>query len=182
MIGGDDLRKSLRLGAIGLVTARADHSRVGQLWFDSGRIVSVLALRSVAGFAGNVGMTAQLFLVDDIGVAGFADVVAGEGWSASRDLGDGGTAIVAVLAKALGHDGGTQQDEDRQENDDDNGETDEMLCVLEHGCFPGLTWEAVRPDRACDLGYREEAEENDERNHRTAIGVTRLGSARHRIL
>ena len=89
----------------------------------------------MTGFAGNVGMTAEFFLIDDVGVASFADVVPSEGWRACGDLGDGCTAIMAVLTEALGDDGGAQQDENRQQDCDDDGETDEMFDVLEHGRF-----------------------------------------------
>jgi len=94
------------------------------LRFDGGWIVSVLALGSVAGFAGNVGVTAQFLLVYDVGVAALADVVAGESWRAGCGFGNGRAAVVAILAKALGYDSGAQQDEYRQENCYDHGETD----------------------------------------------------------
>ena len=139
VIGGDDLRKSLGLGAVGLVTVRTNDGGVGQLWFYRGRIVSVFALGSVASFAGNVGVTTQFLLIYDVGVASLAGVMTRENWHAGSDLGDGCTAIMAILAKTLGDDSGAQQDEDRQQNRDDDGEADEMFCVLEHGCFPGPT-------------------------------------------
>lgn len=124
MIGRDDLGKSLGLGAVGLVTAGTDDGGVGQLWLYRGRIVSVFALRSVASLAGNVGVTAQSLLVYDVGVAGFTDVMSGESRRAGGNLGNGGAAIMPVLAKALGNNGSAQQDEYRQENCDDDGEAD----------------------------------------------------------
>ena len=81
-------------------------------------------------------MTAQFLLVYDVGVTALAGVMAGENWRAGSDLGDGVSAVVAVLAKALGNDGGTQEDEYRQENCDDDGKANEMFGVLEHGRFP----------------------------------------------
>src|SRR4029077_4569091 len=62
VIGRDDLGKSLGLCAVGLVTARADDGGVGQLWLYRGRIVSVLALRFVAGPPGEVWIAAPRFL------------------------------------------------------------------------------------------------------------------------
>jgi hypothetical protein len=82
-------------------------------------------------------MMAEFFLIDDVGVASFANVVPSEGWRACGDLGDGCTAIMAVLTEALGDDGCAQQDENRQEDCHDDGEADEMFDVLEHECFPG---------------------------------------------
>jgi hypothetical protein len=120
------------------VTARANDGGVWQLWLHR-RIVSVFALCSVAGFAGNVGVTAQFLLVYDVGVAALAGVMAGENWRAGSDLGDGVSAVVAILTETFGNDGGTQQDEYCQENCDEDGEANEMFCVLEHGCFPGPT-------------------------------------------
>jgi len=81
-------------------------------------------------------MTAQFLLVYDVGMAGFADVVAGESRRAGCGFGNGRAAVVAILAKALGHDSGAQQDEDYQQDSDDDGKTDEMFGVLKHGCFP----------------------------------------------
>ena len=136
VIGGDDLGKSLGLCAVGLATSRANDGGVGQLRLHRSRIVSVLALRFMAGLTGNVGMTAQLFLVYNVCVAALADVMPGKSRRAGGNLGDGGATVVAILAKALGNDGSAQQDEDCQENCDDDSQPDEMFDVLEHGCFP----------------------------------------------
>ena len=154
MIGAGDLGESFGLGAIGFVAARADDSRVGQLWLHGCGIISMLALRPVAGFAGNIGVATELLLIDDLGVASFADFVSGKRRSSSGDLGDGITTVVSVLTETLGDDGGAQQDEDRQQEDDHNSETDEVFGVLEHGCLPGRAAKRLGPDTACDLGYR----------------------------
>src|SRR5579864_4021622 len=81
-------------------------------------------------------MTAQFLLVYNVGVAGFADVMPGESRCAGGDFADGGATVMAELPKALGDDGGAQQDEYRQQDSDDDGKPDEMFDVLEHGCFP----------------------------------------------
>ena len=73
----------------------------------------MLAWGSVASLAGNVGMTAQLLLVYNVGVAALAGVVPGESWRPGSDLGDGGATVMAILAKALRDDGGAQQYEYR---------------------------------------------------------------------
>ena len=154
MIGACDLRESFGLSAVGFVAARADDSRVGGLRLQGCGIISMLALRPVAGFAGNIGVASELLLIDDVGVASFADFVSGERRSSSGDLSDGITAVVSILAKTLGDDSGPQQDEDRQKDNDYHGETDEVLSVLEHGCLPGRAAKRLGPDTACDLGYR----------------------------
>jgi hypothetical protein len=91
----------------------------------------VLGLRAVAGFAGDDDVTALLFLVHNVGVAGFADLVAGMGDGACGDLGDGVAAVVSILAEAVRDDGGTKKDEGDQCDRHDDGEPDEVFNVLE---------------------------------------------------
>ena len=111
VIGSVDLRESLRLGAVGFVAAGTDDGRVGKGGLHRGGIVGVLALSTVAGLAGNVGVSAKLFLIDDLGVTAFADFMSRETRRADGDLGDGISPIVAVLAKAFGDDCGAKDDE-----------------------------------------------------------------------
>ncbi len=132
MVGGDDLWECIGLGAVDLVTPGADDGCVGQLGLRRCWVFSVLALRPVAGFAGNVGMAAELFLIDDVGVASLAGVMPGKNRRAGSNLADSITAIVAVLSEALGDNGLAQQDEDYQQDGDDNREPNEMFDVLEH--------------------------------------------------
>ena len=155
MIRSCDLRESFRFCAIGFVAARADHSGVGQFRRDGRRIVGVLALRAVAGLAGDVCVASELLLIDDFGVASFADCMSGKCWPARGDLADGIAAIVSVLAETLGDNGGAKDNEHNYQNGDDDGETDEMFSVLEHDCFPGAeVRKRSGPKRHCDLGYR----------------------------
>ena len=137
MIGADDLREFLGLGAIGFVAARADDGGVRKLRLHGCGVIGVPALGAMAGLASHVRVTAKLLLVDDVGVATLADVVAAEGGSTSRDFGDRVAAVMAILAKALGDHRGAEQDENCQQDHDDDGETDEMFSVLEHNRFPG---------------------------------------------
>ena len=111
MIRGGNLGEGFGLGAIGLVAARTDHGGVEFGGLHGGGIVGVLGLGSVAGFTGDDDMLALLFLIDHVGMAGLADIVAGEGCWPGRDLRDGGAAIVSVLAKTVGDDEGAQADE-----------------------------------------------------------------------
>jgi hypothetical protein len=173
MICARDLRECLWLGAVGFVTTRTDDRGVGQFRRDGGRIVGVFALRSVAGFAWDVGVASELLHIDDFGVAAFADLMTGECRRARRDFADGIAAVVSVLAKALGDDGGAEQHEHSQKNDDDDRETDEMFGVLEHDCFPGPEFGTDSSpkrhcDLHCDLGYRGWGRGDDEWNHRRA--------------
>src|ERR1051326_5300766 len=106
VVGGDDLRECFGLRAVGLVAAGGEDRGVELGRLDRGRVVGVFGLGTVAGFAGDHNVLAQLFLIDDIGVAGFADFVAGMGDRAGSGFGDGVAAIVSVLAKTVGHNGG----------------------------------------------------------------------------
>jgi len=131
VIGGCHLGESLGFGAVGFVASGANHGGVEFRRLDRGGIVGVPGQSSVAGFAGNDQVAAQLFLIDDVGVAGFADFVSGVGDGAARDLSDGVTAIVSVLAEAVGDNGGAEDEEGHQCDHHDSGEPDEVFDVLE---------------------------------------------------
>jgi len=79
VVRGNDLRESFRLGAVGFVAASADDGGVEFRRLDGGWVVGVLGLGSVAGFAGDDDVLAELFLIDNVGVAGLANVVSGMG-------------------------------------------------------------------------------------------------------
>ncbi len=88
-------------------------------------------LGSMASLAGNDHMLALLFHIDNIGVAGFTNVVASKGHGSRRDFSNGRTTIMTVLAKAVRHDSRTQNDEGYQGNRHNRGEPNEMFYVLE---------------------------------------------------
>ena len=119
------------LGAVGFVAAGTDDRGVELRGLDGSGIVSVLGLRAVAGFAGDHHVAALLFLVNDLGVAGLANLMAGVGDGASGDLGDGIAAVVSILAEAVRDDGGAKKDEGDQCDRHDHGEPDEVFNVLE---------------------------------------------------
>ncbi len=99
-------------------------------------------------------MLALLFLVDDVGMAGLAGVVAGEGHGPGGDLGDGGAAIVPVLPKAARDDDGAQDDECDQRDRHDGGEPDEVFNILEQVVFLRRTMEReLRAKLRNALGY-----------------------------
>jgi len=77
-------------------------------------------LRSVAGFARDHDVLAQLLLIDHISMAGFANIVPGEGHGSGCDLGNGGTTIVSVLSETLGDDHRPQGDKCNQGDRNDH--------------------------------------------------------------
>jgi len=135
VVGGDDLGEGFGLGAVGFVAAGAEDGCVELGRRHRGRVVGVTRLGSVAGFAGDDDVPALFFLIDYVGVAGFAGVVSGKGDWPGGDLGDGGATVVAVLAKAARDDGGPQDDECYQRDQHHGCEPDEMFDVLEQVVF-----------------------------------------------
>ncbi len=144
VVCGDDLRECFGLGAVGFVAAGADDRGVELRGLDGCGIVGVLGLRSVAGFARDDHVAALLFLVNDLGVAGLADLMAGVGDGASGDLGDGVAAVVSILTEAVRDDGGTKKDEGDQCGRHDNGEPDEVFNVLEQFGLSASDRDALR--------------------------------------
>ena len=137
VISSDYLRESFRLGAVGLVAAGAEDRGVELGRLDRGRVVGVFGLGSVAGFAGDHNVLAQLFLIDDIGVAGFTDFVAGVGDGAGSGFGYGVAAIVSVLAETVGHDGGAEHYERDHCDYHHGGKTEQVFGVFEQVVCPG---------------------------------------------
>ena len=97
----------------------------------------MLCERSMASFAGERCMFALLLQIGDVGVTSLTSRVAGDRDWPGCDLGDGISAIVAVLAEAARNDG-SAQDHKREERDQhDYSEPDEVFYVLEHVRLPG---------------------------------------------
>jgi hypothetical protein len=153
VVGGNDLREGLGLGTVRFVAAGADDGSVKLLRFDSCGIIGVLGLRAVAGFARDDDVASLLFLVDDIGVASFADFVSGMSDGAGGDLGDGGAAVVAIFAEAAGDDGCAQDREGNQRDCHDSSEPDEMFYVLEQVGLSVPDRKRTRCNLRNDLGY-----------------------------
>ena len=91
----------------------------------------MLGQGSVAGFAGNHHMLALLLLLDDVGVADLAGIVAGKRNRVGCRLCDSSSAVVAVLPKAARHNRNSQNEEYCQQHYDDDGQPDKMFYVLE---------------------------------------------------
>lgn len=121
VIGGHDLRKRLRLGAIGFVTASAQHGCIKLGRSHRCRILGVTGERSVAGLARNYHVFTQLFLIYHVGVASLADLVPGKRNRASGNLGNGISSIVPILTEAARNNGGANDDQRYRCNCHDKG-------------------------------------------------------------
>lgn len=85
----------------------------------------------MASLTGDPHVLACLLFVQDIGVAGFAGLVAGMDNGPCRNLSDGGSAIVPILPKAA-RDNRSAQDHKRDERDRHHrGQPNQVLYVLE---------------------------------------------------
>lgn len=134
VICGYDLGEGFRLGAVGFMAAGANDGGVEFFGFYGSGIVRMPRLRAVAGFAGYDHVLAQFFLIYDVGVTTFANVMSGEVHGAPGGLGNGSAAIVPILPKAMGYDGRAQHKERHQQDDHHDRQPDEVFGVLEHGC------------------------------------------------
>jgi hypothetical protein len=136
VIRGDDLRESFGLGAVGFVAARTKDRGVELGRLNRGRVVGVFGLGSVAGFAGDHNVLTQLFLIDDIGVAGFAHFVTCVGGRPGSGFRNGVAAIVPVLAETVGHNGGAEHYERDHCDYHHSGKTDQVFGVFEQVVCP----------------------------------------------
>ena len=137
VIGGDDLRECPGLGAVGFVAPGAEDRCVELRRLDRARVVGVFGLRSVAGFAGDHDVFAEFFLIDNVGVAAFANIVAGVRNRAGRGFRDGRSSVMAVLAERLRDNGSAQNDEGGDRDDDHSGQTDQVFRVLKQALLSG---------------------------------------------
>lgn len=131
VISSRDLRESFRFRTVGFVTTSTHDGSVELCRRNGYRIVSVLRLGTVAGFARDDDMPALLLLVDDVGMAALANIVAGKGHGTGSDLSDGGATVVSILPEAARNDSRPQDDEGNQRNRHDSGEPDEVFDVLQ---------------------------------------------------
>jgi len=166
VIGGHNLRKHLRLGAVSFVTTGTYDSRI-QLW-GSNRcgVLGVVGQRSVASLTRNHHVFAQFFLVYDFGVATLADLMSGKRDRLSRDLGDRISAIVTVLSETSGDDSGANEYKCRRGDDHDCGQPNEVFDVLDHSRL--LARQSLVTHDVHDIFlYMVFRPENDDLCHRT---------------
>lgn len=101
MLGGDNGGKPLGLGGIRFVAARTQNAGVRQRRFDRRWIFRVFTLRPVARLAVDPRVTPRRLHRQHVGVARFANLVAGvNGWKRC-DLAQRIPAVMSVLAEAL---------------------------------------------------------------------------------
>ncbi len=136
VIGGNYLRKGLRLCRIGLMAADAEHGRI-ELWGSYGsRIVRVLGQRTMTGLAIHVRVLAVLLLFEDVGMAGFARLVPGEVHRPSRDFRQSIAPIVPILAETFWDQKSAEDQKQENARDEDSCQSKKMSRILEsiHGC------------------------------------------------
>lgn len=130
VLGGDHLGEPLGLGRILFMTAPAEAADLGQFGDDGAGIVGVLRQRTVAAFAGNVGVFAGGSSFGLIVMAHHAGILAGEGDGPLADGGEGARTVVAVLSEVFGDDGATQHEEEADSGEQNDGGADEMSRVM----------------------------------------------------
>lgn len=136
VICGYHLGEVLRFGAVGLVTAGAQDGRV-ELRRRNGRgVVGMFGQGTVASLASDYDMLASLFLIHNVGMAGFACVMAGKGNWPGCDLRDGRSAIVPILPEAARNNGSAQHDERNYCDCHYHRKSNEVLDVPKQVCFP----------------------------------------------
>ena len=140
-----NLRKAFRFSAVGLVTAGTQDCRIQLLGQHRTGIVRMLRQRPVAGFARYNHMLAKLFLLHDVGVAGFTGLVPGKRNRPGRDLAYRRASIVAVLPKTVRYDGGPQDHESQDPNHHDDCQPNEVFDVLKQARLPC----GILPDAIC---------------------------------
>src|SRR5208282_2459521 len=101
VVGRGNLWKVLRLGTVGLVTARTHDGCIQLLRLHRTGVVHMLGQGPVASLASDDHMLAQFFLIHNIGMAGLAGVVAGKRNRPGRDLADRRASIVAILSETV---------------------------------------------------------------------------------
>lgn len=174
VVGCVDLREALRARGAGGMAADAEDGGVGLTRID-GRIVGMFSQWTVAGFAIDVRVLAGTFGLGDVGVAGFAGLMAGEVSGVGGDFGNGVAAVVSELAEAVRDDGGAQHEEEKRTDRVDCSESKEMTRVPEdlHGipALPGRCRNAR--DRVQDwVGARCSSYLADGREHLSVPQIT----------
>ena len=120
MIGGNNLRKGLGLRRIRLMAADAEYGRIEFFGGHGSRIIRVLGKRSVAGLAIHVRVLAIFFLLENVGVAAFAGLMAGKiNWT-SGNFRQSIAPVVAVLSEAFWDEKAPDHEEQQDAGDEDS--------------------------------------------------------------
>ena len=113
------------------MTANAQHGRVEFGRLDRSRILDMFLQCSVARFAVDVRMPAALFLFQDVRMAIFASLVAGEVHRTSGDFGEGISAVVSVLSETLRHQQCTHSHQRQAADQKNRGQSKEVSGIFE---------------------------------------------------
>ena len=154
VIGSHDLGEILWLGRVRFVAPCAHHCCVQLRGRNRCGIVGMLCQSSVASLARHHDVLALFLQICNVSVANLAGFVASESHGPSGDLRNGRAAVMSVLSKAAGDDGGAQDNERHQRNDHYGGETDEVFRILEHVRIPASDFGRVLRSKMRNvLGY-----------------------------
>ena len=132
VFGNDDLRKVLGLGRILLMAAAAEVGDFGQLGYVGGGIVGVLRQRTMAGFAGDVGVFSRGARLAFVIVAHDAGLLAGVGDRMLANEVEGAGPVVAVLAESFGNDRAADYQEDHHGGEQDKGRPNQVSGIAEY--------------------------------------------------
>jgi hypothetical protein len=136
MVGSMNLGKIHWLGMVCFMAPNTEDSGIEFRRYGAGRILRVLHLRAMTGFASYSRMAPGLFQIQNVAVAGFADFVAGKGNRLGHDFLEGVSPKVAVLAKALRDEDASENKEEDEAHKEDGGHTKKVREVfgLDHRC------------------------------------------------
>lgn len=155
VIGGHNLRECLWSGAVGFVAPSAENGSIELCRFNGRWIVGVLELGSVTCLARDHNVLAQLLLVDHIGVAGFANVMACMDHRAGGSLGNRIPPVMPVLPKTVRYDRGAQHHESDHRDHHYSRQTDQVFRIFEQVIIPGRRRSvALAVEKGNALGYR----------------------------
>ena len=96
----------------------------------------MLRLRTMASLARNNDVLPLFLLIDDIGVAAFANFMPCVSNRAGCNLGKCRSPVMAILSETLRHDRGSKNQDNTYQYGNDCGKSDQMLGIFEQLCLP----------------------------------------------
>jgi hypothetical protein len=136
MIRGHDLREPLGFGAVFFVATGADYGSFEFRGLDAG-VAGMIRERAVAGFAGDGYMFSRLLCVRDVGVAGFAGLMAGVDDRLGSNFRNCRSAKVTIFPKTTRNNRRAHNEECGESDQHDRGQPDQVFYVLEQVRLPG---------------------------------------------
>jgi hypothetical protein len=130
MIRGSDLREAFRLGGVCLVAADAQYSRVEFRGLNR-RVIGVFRQWSVTRLAVDLHVAATPLLLQNVRMAAFADLVAGEIHGSGGNLADGISTVVSILSKTLRHQELTHSQKQQAADNENRSQPKEVPCIFE---------------------------------------------------